>query len=319
MSNEGSALWLNDKLLVDNTGTNSGTRSAEIDLPRGMAHVVVSYWQMQGEGSSLKAGWEGPGEADREFSAADVLQASGGSCIDFSTSFAQNGLHPTEGASDMDVEYPEEVRHAALVKWKDLEQLTNEPARKASEQAALDVTHMAIRADEIQRALTEKSILKVRAEVNTSTHPGLDMEQMAASNASDAMVMRETRKAIDLAKEEMNTIVSNGSATPFTVSGLPQDIINASQHTVLTNRNISSVAELDSVRDGTNAYNDGRTTGVLEDEASIRQLANKNITQNVTSHSAPASHAAAAVVLTDAQLGFITDNESIPSERNVMV
>jgi len=317
-SNEGSVLWLNDKLLVDNTGTSSGgIRSAEVELPRGMQHVRVDYWQMQGEGSSLKAGWEGPGEADREFSAADVFQTSDGSCVDIQSVNAQYGGNEegneegNEGTSEMHVKYPEEVMRAALVRQEDIRRLTSEPARKASEQAVLDVTHMAIRADGIQRELTEKSILKVRAEINTTTHPGLDMEQMAASNASDAMVMRETRIALNRAKEEMNTIVSNGSATPISVEGRPQEAQNVSHHVVLKNRNISSVAELDPVRDGTNAYNDGRKSEMVEDEVAIRLLANKNITQDMTLHGAGSPEAAEVVHSTDAQLGFqnYTGNE----------
>lgn len=79
-SDDGSRIYLNDKLLVDNDGLHGMTQKyASVDLPAGPHKLVVTYFD-NGGGDGLKVAWKGPG-FDKQAIPADKLSISGGETL----------------------------------------------------------------------------------------------------------------------------------------------------------------------------------------------------------------------------------------------
>ncbi|MBS0207192.1 MAG: c-type cytochrome [Planctomycetes bacterium] len=76
-SDDGSRMYLGDKLLIDNDGLHGMVeKSAAVDLPVGSQSLVVTYFD-NGGGDGLEFNWSGPG-LQRQKVAADRLSVSGG-------------------------------------------------------------------------------------------------------------------------------------------------------------------------------------------------------------------------------------------------
>lgn len=79
-SDDGSRIYLNDKLLIDNDGLHGMIRKkASIDLSAGSHKLVVTYFD-NGGGDGLQVQWQGPG-FERQAIAADKLSISGGETL----------------------------------------------------------------------------------------------------------------------------------------------------------------------------------------------------------------------------------------------
>ncbi|MEC7567319.1 MAG: PA14 domain-containing protein [Planctomycetota bacterium] len=79
-SDDGSRIYLNDKLLVNNDGLHGIVeKSAAIELPAGSHKIVVTYFD-NGGGDGLSIQWSGPG-IKKQLIAADRLSVSGGETI----------------------------------------------------------------------------------------------------------------------------------------------------------------------------------------------------------------------------------------------
>lgn len=76
-SDDGSRLYINAKLVVDNDGVHpAAEKSGEIDLIEGDVPIVVTYFQQSAD-MLLKVQWEGPGLAKQEIS-GDAVYTIGG-------------------------------------------------------------------------------------------------------------------------------------------------------------------------------------------------------------------------------------------------
>lgn len=79
-SDDGSRIYLNDNLLIDNDGLHGIVqKKAEIDLPAGAHKLVVTYFD-NGGGDALKVAWKGPG-FDKQPIAPESLSISGGETL----------------------------------------------------------------------------------------------------------------------------------------------------------------------------------------------------------------------------------------------
>ncbi len=79
-SDDGSRIYLNDKLLVDNDGLHGMVqKKASIELPAGMHKLVVTYFD-NGGGDGLKVTWKGPGFEQQPI-APESLSVSGGESL----------------------------------------------------------------------------------------------------------------------------------------------------------------------------------------------------------------------------------------------
>jgi len=79
-SDDGSRIYLDDKLLVDNDGLHGFIQKyASIDLAAGLHKLVVTYFD-NGGGDGLKVAWKGPG-FDKQPIPADKLSISGGETL----------------------------------------------------------------------------------------------------------------------------------------------------------------------------------------------------------------------------------------------
>ncbi len=75
-SDDGSRIYLDDKLLIDNDGLHGVIeKKASIDLPAGPHKLVVTYFD-NGGGDGLQVAWEGPG-LEKQPIAADKLSVAG--------------------------------------------------------------------------------------------------------------------------------------------------------------------------------------------------------------------------------------------------
>jgi hypothetical protein len=71
-SNDGTKLYINSKLIVDNDGGHGyNEKSGSIYLEKGKHLIEVRYFQ-QGGGQELKISWEGPGFRKREMTVKDI-------------------------------------------------------------------------------------------------------------------------------------------------------------------------------------------------------------------------------------------------------
>jgi mono/diheme cytochrome c family protein len=76
-SDDGSRLYINDKLVVDNDGTHpANEKSGTVNLIEGDVPIVVTYFQQSAD-MALKVQWEGPGFGKREIG-SDALYSVGG-------------------------------------------------------------------------------------------------------------------------------------------------------------------------------------------------------------------------------------------------
>ncbi len=79
-SDDGSRIYLNDKLIVNNDGLHGmSEKSAAVDLPAGMHKLVVTYFD-NGGGDGLKVTWSGPGFGKQEIPEKN-LSISGGETL----------------------------------------------------------------------------------------------------------------------------------------------------------------------------------------------------------------------------------------------
>jgi putative heme-binding domain-containing protein len=79
-SDDGSRIYLNDKLLVDNDGLHGMIqKQAAIDLSAGLHKLVVTYFD-NGGGDGLKVAWKGPG-FEKQPIAPESLSISGGETL----------------------------------------------------------------------------------------------------------------------------------------------------------------------------------------------------------------------------------------------
>lgn len=75
MSDDGSRLWIGDKLVVDNDGPHSpAEKSGEIALAAGLQPITVAMFQAGG-GRLLEVSWEGPHIRKQRIPAASLLSA----------------------------------------------------------------------------------------------------------------------------------------------------------------------------------------------------------------------------------------------------
>jgi mono/diheme cytochrome c family protein len=76
-SDDGSRLYINNQLVVDNDGTHpAGFKSGEVNLEEGDQSIVITYFQIAND-FALKCEWEGPGVPRQEIP-GDVLFTLGG-------------------------------------------------------------------------------------------------------------------------------------------------------------------------------------------------------------------------------------------------
>ena len=79
-SDDGSRIYLNDKLLIDNDGLHGMLgKHADVDLTAGLHKLVVTYFD-NGGGDGLNVAWKGPG-FKKQAIAADRLSISGGESL----------------------------------------------------------------------------------------------------------------------------------------------------------------------------------------------------------------------------------------------
>ncbi len=79
-SDDGSRIYLNDKLLVNNDGLHGmSEKSASVDLSAGLHDLVVTYFD-NGGGDGLKVTWSGPGFKKQEIP-EKYLTVSGGETL----------------------------------------------------------------------------------------------------------------------------------------------------------------------------------------------------------------------------------------------
>ncbi len=79
-SDDGSRIYLNDKLLIDNDGLHGMVeKNADVELPVGLHKLVVTYFD-NGGGDGLNVAWKGPG-FDKQAIPADRLAISGGETL----------------------------------------------------------------------------------------------------------------------------------------------------------------------------------------------------------------------------------------------
>ncbi|MEM8668702.1 MAG: PVC-type heme-binding CxxCH protein [Planctomycetota bacterium] len=79
-SDDGSRIYLNDKLLVNNDGKHGmSEKSQEIDLPAGVHNLIVTYFD-NGGGDGLQVTWQGPGFKKQPI-APELLTVSGGETL----------------------------------------------------------------------------------------------------------------------------------------------------------------------------------------------------------------------------------------------
>jgi len=197
-SEDGSMLWINDHLVVDNDGLHSlATRRATYHLPPGVARLRIAYfYPSRGTGARLSAGWSGPGVRDRPFSTIECLQSldsAGNQC-------------PSENLSNRQ-KVPPEVKGKEITDKMDMKshlantvmyQKRQQPSKSQREENYIQIR----RTQEAQN----QAVLQQRAGELTSDHPGIDMDEFASATRAENIVFQHQQEADKHARQHANEV-----------------------------------------------------------------------------------------------------------------
>ena len=237
-SDGGSALWINDRLVVgNNDGSTSETRrtATNVKLAKGYVLLKVAYWKRHGRGAaSLDAGWAGPSFGNRQFTPHDVEQAEG----EGQYSQCDNaGLESKKAAGAF--RYPEERMQLEYEKNSKLAVDPGATSLDSYDQMQQRRKAVQLQADARNRAADKASQAKAVDEqiqlLKEKLHPGLNKAQIEQAQKGEATLVADTLKAVAAAKNDFETILNNGTCVGANCSKIalhapePSGVMNVAQ------------------------------------------------------------------------------------------
>jgi len=173
--------------------------------------------------------------------------------------------------------------------------------------------------EKASRASAASKLFQVRADLQNSTHPGLDMDQLLNANISERATVNETKSSLKTATAKMEQILSQDTEA-VAING--HKGMNLSAHIASVSN--SSIPELDPTSDGTNVHNDGRTTPgnapeakTAQDPETVKVLANARVP--VTTNASNTTNATVEDQPTDTSMGFFEYNGTASEGTNATV